>query len=316
MSASLVFGLTMAKRVTVSPSCVVGTTKARLAQQPVRPALVLLRRPPHPAEHHDGGVRLAQQLEVVALLDLGRGVPGDLERALDGRGVGVRAVGGQAEPEGQPAGAPGQPHRVVRGVELGGLGQHVQVAGLLGVRGPAQLRVAVDQRAAVERREQPLVRVDDEGVAALDAGVALADAGRREPGPAVRAVDVEPDPELGADLGHRGQVVHDAEVRGAGGGDHGEQALGSAGAPASPQVLAGQPAVVVHRHAEEVDVHDVAGALDRGVRLRRPGDLPAAGCSPPRAGRRAGRRPGRTGCRWCRRARTPRRPPPAGRPGR
>ena len=41
---------------------------------------------------------------------------------------------------------------------------------MLRVRGPRRARVAVEQRAAVVRREQPLVRVDDERVGALDAG--------------------------------------------------------------------------------------------------------------------------------------------------
>jgi len=42
--------------------------------------------------------------------------------------------------------------------------QDVEVAGLLGEDFARDGRVAIDQRAAVERPEEPLVRVDDEAV--------------------------------------------------------------------------------------------------------------------------------------------------------
>ena len=62
--------------------------------------------------------------------------------------------------------------------------------------GAAVGRLAVDQRARVERREQPLVRVDDERVGALDAGEAIAHARRAQRAEAVGAVDVQPQPAL------------------------------------------------------------------------------------------------------------------------
>ena len=48
--------------------------------------------------------------------------------------------------------------------------QRVEVLRLLRVRPPGLQRVAVEERAAVERREQPLVRVHDERVRPLHAG--------------------------------------------------------------------------------------------------------------------------------------------------
>ena len=68
--------------------------------------------------------------------------------------------------------------------------------------------LAVDQRAAVERSEQPLVRIDDEAVGVLDAAVAIAHARCGQPGAAVSTVDMHPDVELGADLGRLDDLVN------------------------------------------------------------------------------------------------------------
>ena len=72
---------------------------------------------------------------------------------------------------------------------------------MLRVRRSGDARVAVQQRARVERGEQPLVRVDDEAVGVLDAGEQVADARRRERGAAVRTVDVHPGAELRRRIG-------------------------------------------------------------------------------------------------------------------
>jgi len=99
-------------------------------------------------------------------------------------------VRGEREPEGQPARPAAQVDGVVGGIELAPL--HVlEIAGLLGVRRPGQLGVAVEQGAGVERREEPLVRVDDERVAALDAVEPVAHRRRRQRRAAVRPIDAE-----------------------------------------------------------------------------------------------------------------------------
>ena len=86
---------------------------------------------------------------------------------------------------------------------------------MLRVRLPGQLRLPVDQRAAVERREQPLVRIDDEAVRPLDALEQVPHRRRRQRRRSVRAVHMHPDTVLGAHVRHAGQVVDDSEVCGA-----------------------------------------------------------------------------------------------------
>ena len=111
MSASVVRGFTIANLVTVSPSCTVGMHEREVGpHQPVRPSLVLLRRPAEPPEHHHRELGLEHQLEVAAAADLRGGRAGDVERALDRLGVGVGAVHGEREPERQAPGAAGQVH--------------------------------------------------------------------------------------------------------------------------------------------------------------------------------------------------------------
>ena len=69
--------------------------------------------------------------------------------------------------------------------------QDVEVTGLLGEVAPRGGRVAVDQRAAVQRAEEPLVGIDDEAVGVADAREQFA-LGREERRAAVGAVHVEP----------------------------------------------------------------------------------------------------------------------------
>ena len=69
-------------------------------------------------------------------------------------------------------------------------------------------------RAAVERGEHPLVRVDDEAVRALDAGEPVAGTGGGQGGAAVRTVHVHPDVELITRIADIGQVVDDPGVGG------------------------------------------------------------------------------------------------------
>ena len=83
----------------------------------------------------------------------------------------VRAVNGQREPERQASGATGQLGGVVRGVPRLPI-DLIQVARVLGVCGAGGAGIAVQQRAAVIRCEEPLVRVDDETVGQFDAGEA------------------------------------------------------------------------------------------------------------------------------------------------
>ena len=86
--------------------------------------------------------------------------------------------------------------------------EHVEVLGVLGVGGPGDARVAVEQRAAVERGEQPLVRIDDEAVGALDAGEAVRGrSARRAPRRRRRRRRGTTCRSLGAHVGGAGEVV-------------------------------------------------------------------------------------------------------------
>src|SRR5947208_3278964 len=83
------------------------------------------------------------------------------------------------------AGPAGQLDREVGRVPLALDVHRVEVTGVLGMGGARLRRVAVDQRTRVERREQPLVRIDDERVGLLDAGEQSGDARRRQSGSAI-----------------------------------------------------------------------------------------------------------------------------------
>ena len=72
----------------------------------------------------------------------------------------------------QPAGPSGQVVGVVARVPFLGIVavEDVEVRGVLGVDRLGQIGLAVDQRGAVEGREQPLVGIDDERVGPFEAG--------------------------------------------------------------------------------------------------------------------------------------------------
>ena len=92
-------------------------------------------------------------------------------------------------------------------------GDRVEVARHLGVCAACSFRVAVDDGRAVERREQPLVRIDRDRVGGLDAA-------KQRPGPfgeqcgaAVGGVDVQPQAVRVTHLGDTGEVVDGTGVR-------------------------------------------------------------------------------------------------------
>ena len=78
---------------------------------------------------------------------------------------------------------------------------------------PGELRFPVDKRAAIKRREEPLVRVEDERVRLLDTRVLVAQRSRKDSGSAVRAVDVEPPTALLGYLTNPGKIINDARIR-------------------------------------------------------------------------------------------------------
>ena len=201
-SSIVVTGLTKQKRSTVSPPHVVGTRRPSRRRAPrrstpgSRPAAQPTRRnsttlSSGSTSNSTWGVvdqpapSRASPSEASTAVAVGarcRGSPARTRTA--GRAPGGRG-GGRSRSGSTPESRTGSPNRAV---------QHVQVLGVLPVGGRADRRVAIDERAAVERREQPLVRVDDEAVGTLDPGVPVPDARAASAGASVGTVDVEPVP--------------------------------------------------------------------------------------------------------------------------
>ena len=136
--------------------------------------------------------------------------------------------------------------------------QHLEVLRVLGVHRLGQVRLAVDQRGAVEGREEPFVRVDDERVGPLESGELLAHRGREERRrAAVGPVDVEPQRLLCRHVGHAVEVVDDPGVGRARRGHHADD-VGPPRVVAQrgTQRVAGQP-VVPCGHGERPHAEDV-----------------------------------------------------------
>ena len=95
------------------------------------------------------------------------------------------------------------------------------------------------QRGAVERREQPLVGIDDERVGPFESGELVPDRGGEQGGAAVGAVDVEPQRALLGHVGHPGEIVDDAGVGRPGRGDNADDVVGPrVAAPGRPRSAA------------------------------------------------------------------------------
>jgi len=90
--------------------------------------------------------------------------------------------------------------------------QDVEVTRLLGQDLSRRRGVAVDKSRAVERREQPLVRVDHETVGVADAFEQVSVRRREERRATVGAVDVEPQLVFVGVGAESLEVVHDAGV--------------------------------------------------------------------------------------------------------
>ena len=234
-----------------------------LAEHPIRPRQVLHLRPSRPPEQDDRQRRLRDELEVRAPADLLRRRPGHVQNRLHGLPVGTRAVRREGEPEGEAAHATGEVVGVVRrrpfarGVDV------LEVLGLLSERRRGKAWIAVEDRGAVERREQPLVRVDHDRVGPLDPVEQRPDGGGGESRAAVRAVDVQPDAEPPADLGDAGEIVDVAAVRRAAGRGDGEDAVEVLAVQRRLQRLPRQPPALVVWNGKHVDVHDASRRPDR-----------------------------------------------------
>ena len=143
--------------------------------------------------------------------------------------------------------------------------------------------------------------------------------GAEQRGAAVGAVDVQPQPALGADVGDAGEVVHDPGVRRSRARHHREQAVGSLArrAPRAAADPVSRPRSSL-RHRDDVHVHHPGRGQHGGVRAcrrRRSPTAPAAHRRATPAAWRAATSAERFPAGSARR-RTRRRHSPAGPPGR
>ena len=143
-----------------------------------------------------------------------------------------------------------------------------------------QLGFAVEQRARVERREQPFVRIDDEGVDAFDACELCPRAGDAQRRAAVCRVDVEPQPARRGDGGETGEIVDDAGVRRSRGRRDRAHRIGfGVRGQGALERRAREPIRVVGLDDERVAIEDPQRARDRRMRLLADRDPPAVGAT-------------------------------------
>ena len=149
------------------------TNATCVAQQPRAPGVVVGGRPAGTPEQHDAEATARAAARGASAASMSAATcAGERDRVLDRLGVGVGAVDHEREPQRQAAGPARQVVGVVGRVPLVRavvVVDGVEVRRVLGVHALGEPRLAVEQRGAVERREQPLVRVDDERVGELDA---------------------------------------------------------------------------------------------------------------------------------------------------
>ena len=160
---------------------------------------------------------------------------------------------------------------------------------MLRVRTGRRDRVAVEERTTVERREEPLVRIDDERVGRFDPVEEVAHARRGEGRPAIRPVDMQPHILGSSNRGDTGELVDEPEVRGATGrrdrehdpfgrdGHVGDQPgvavdvadgnpVGAGRENGRAKVISAQTTCRVRRNLDDPDVHHTRCGRDRTVR--------------------------------------------------
>ncbi len=152
-----------------------GDERETRLQQLFRPLVVCLRRPVQTPQNNHGELGLTHELHVGQRPDLLCRGTGGGQRLLDSGTVRTGTVHGEREPEGQPARPPGQADRVVRRVPGVWRLQDLEVTRLLRMCRAGQRWFSVNQRAGVERREQPFMRVDDERIRRRHAGKKMTD---------------------------------------------------------------------------------------------------------------------------------------------
>ena len=164
-------------------------------------------------------------------------------------------------------------HREIAGVPVAPCIKERQITRFLGKRSPSGIWIAVDQRAAVEWREQPFVRINDEAVGALDAIEQRTTARRCQCCSAVSTVDMHPYSAVSTHLADTCEIIDDAQVGGACCGYHCSHTV-TMFVECSRYFGARQPVVIVDINLDHVGIHDRGHRRHRRVGLLRCNERP------------------------------------------
>ena len=137
---------------------------------------------------------------------------------------------------------------------------------MLRVRLPREVGFAVEQRGAVERREEPLVGIDRQGVRSVDPAEQGSRALGRQGRKPVCAVDVQPQPVRCGDVCDPHEVVDDPGVRRPRCRDDREHAAEVRSGDGLFQSFTREASSFVGRCDEHRCVHDSCGRRDRRMR--------------------------------------------------
>ena len=213
-----------------------------------------------------------------ALLVLGHG-RGECDVAPQVALDAATSIGAHHQPQGQGAEGAAELNTVVHvigrrvGVRAGrGADVGAQVLGHQAERRAQHLRAAGEQHAATHRREQPLVRVDDDRIGPFPAAEQRPQLRNDRGRAAVRGVHVQPQAVLEAEIGNRADRIDRGRGGRAGGGDdaEGKAALGPILGEAVSEGGREHPVTRVGRHQPDrlaAESQHQRRLLYRGVRL-------------------------------------------------
>ena len=182
-------------------------------------------------QRHHAKLDRGEELELLARLDAGGRLVGEVERVVDRAAKRGQPERLDRQPDLERAAHAAELKTAVREVDLFVGGDVAQVVGG-DLEGEAQtVGVAHEQRATFERLEEPLVRIERHGVGALHPRERRAPPVGQDGEAAVGGVDVQPQAVLGAQVRQVVERVDGAGVRGArvGADDERAQSCGPVG---------------------------------------------------------------------------------------
>jgi hypothetical protein len=187
-----------------------------------QPFLVVLARRVA-AQRDDAEVDRREQLERRRPLDVGGGVTGEVDGSVDRVAERVEPERLHRQPHLDGAARARELEPAIGEVRPRLCGDVAEIVGRDGERALEPVGLANEQGAALDRLEEPLVRVERHRVGPVDARKRAPAALGENGEPAVRGVDVEPHVGLAAQVGELAQRVDGARVGRAGVRAHGER---------------------------------------------------------------------------------------------